>query len=339
MKVRPFVRLGGASSRRGRTLALAAAIVAGAVSPVHAQELRFRQLTPDDGLSSSYVQAIHQDRRGYLWFGTDKGLDRYDGYVIHSYRHRRSDPRSIAEGTIHVLHADAGDTLWVGTNAGLSRYDASRDAFINYAIGSAERAIHDIADEARGGLWIAADDGLYRFDRATGSAALLDGAAGGALRGVPILALHTDRRGQLWIGTQTRGLLVLDPSNGTTRGYVHDARDPRSLPDDDVRSIVEDATGSLWIGTWNGGLARLVPETGEITRYQHDDANPRSLGANRVVSVAPAGKRGLWIGTENFGLDYLDFGGSSFRHYRSDPMNPASLSPIRTGPTPSGVPV
>jgi len=188
---------------------LGAALSLFAVVPARAQELRFRQLTPDAGLSSSYVQSIFQDRTGFLWFGTDKGLDRYDGYVIHSYRHRRSDPHSIADGTIHVLHADPGDTMWVGTNAGLSRYDASQDAFINYTIGSGERTVHGIADESRGGLWIAADDGLYRFDRATGAATLLDGAAGGSLRGVPILALHTDRRGQLWIGTQTRGLVSL----------------------------------------------------------------------------------------------------------------------------------
>jgi len=316
---------GASIARRARAALLGAALAFVAAAPVHAQELRFRQLTPDAGLSSSYVQSIFQDRTGFLWFGTDKGLDRYDGYVMHSYRHRRADPRSIADGTIHVVHADRGDTMWVGTNAGLSRYDANQDAFINYPIAGGERTVHAIADDARGGLWIAADDGLYRFDGATGSATPADGAAGDLLRGVPVLALHTDRRGQLWIGTQTRGLVVLDP-NGTTRRYVHSAQDPRSLPDDDVRSIVEDATGVLWIGTWNGGLARLSPETGEITRYQHDDANPRSLGANRVVSIAPAGKRGLWIGTENFGLDYLDFGGSSFRHYRSDPMNPASLN-------------
>ena len=170
-----------------------------AVAPARAQELRFRQLTPDAGLSSSYVQSIFQDRTGFLWFGTDKGLDRYDGYVIHSYRHRRTDPHSIADGTIHVLHADRGDTMWVGTNAGLSRYDADQDAFINYAIGGGERAVHGIADDARGGLWIAADDGLYRFDRATGSATPPDGAAGArscaACRSSPCTPIGADSSG------------------------------------------------------------------------------------------------------------------------------------------------
>jgi ligand-binding sensor domain-containing protein len=185
---------GASNARRARAALLGAALSLLAAGPARAQELRFRQITPDAGLSSSYIQSIFQDRTGFLWFGSDKGLDRYDGYVIHSYRHRRADPHSIADGTIHVLHADRGDTMWVGTNAGLSRYDADQDAFINYAIGGGERAVHGIADDARGGLWIAADDGLYRFDRATASASPLDGSAGSALRGVPILALHADRR-------------------------------------------------------------------------------------------------------------------------------------------------
>ena len=294
-------------------------------SAAHAQELRFRQLTPDDGLSSSYVQSIFQDARGFLWFGTDKGLDRYDGYSVRGYRHRRTDPRSIADGTINVVRAIGGDTMWVGTNAGLSRYDAGLDAFTNHRIGQPARPVRGIADDGRGGLWIGTDDGLHRFDRKSGTTAPADGAAR-ELAGLNVLALHRDARGRLWIGTQTRGLFVLDPAGSTMRRYAQSAQDPRSLPDDDVRSIVEDATGTLWIGTWNGGLARLNPETGEVVTYRHDAANPRSLAANRVVSIAPAGRRGLWIGTENFGLDYFDFASGDFRHFRSDPMNPASLN-------------
>ena len=290
-----------------------------------AQELRFRQITPDQGLSSSYVQAIFQDARGFLWFGTDKGLDRYDGYAIHSYRPHRGDAHSIADGGIYVVRADAGDTMWVGTNAGLSRYDAATDAFTNFAIGQPAHPARSIADDGRGGLWIGSDDGLHRFDRTRGEITLADGAVS-ELAGLNVLALHRDAGGRLWIGTQTRGLYVLDPSGRSLRHFSHAAQDVRSLPDDDVRSIVEDGAGSLWIGTWNGGLARFDPATSEFTSYRHDAADPRSLAANRVVSVARAGRRGLWIGTENFGLDYLDLASGAIRHFRADPMNPASLN-------------
>ena len=323
---RALRRRGVASVRRAATAALVAMLALLPARSARGQELRFRQLTPDHGLSSSYVQTVHQDQRGFLWFGTDKGLDRYDGYAVRSYRHRRADTTSIADGTINVVRADAGDTMWVGTNAGLSRYDVDRDAFTNYAIGRGARPVRSITDDGRGGLWVGSVDGLYRFDRATGRAAPVDGALGGALDGVQVLVLHRDGRGRLWIGTQTRGLLMFDPSNGALRRYARADGDARTLPDDDVRSLVEDASGNLWIGTWNGGLARLSLSGGDIVTYRHDAADPRSLAANRVVSLAPAGRRGLWIGTENFGLEYFDFAAGSFRHYRSDPMNPASLN-------------
>jgi methyl-accepting chemotaxis protein/ligand-binding sensor domain-containing protein len=291
-----------------------------------AQELRFRQLTPDNGLSSSYVQYIVQDKQGFLWFGTDKGLDRYDGYSVHNYHHRRTDPRSIGDGNILTIHQDRRDTLWVGTNTGLSRYDRERDAFANYALGSASRQVRAIADDSHGTLWLGTDKGLYRFDRATGTATLLDGSVGTTLAGLTIQALTEDSHQRLWIGTETAGLFMLDAAHSTIRNYSHSAQDPHSLPDNDIRSLIEGAEGALWIGTWNGGLVKLNPETGAIATYQHDAADARTIGANRLVRLAAAGQRGLWIGTENVGLDYFDFASESFRHYRSDPMNPQSLN-------------
>ena len=312
--------------RCAATILLAAALAAASGSSARAQELRFRQLTPDDGLSSSYVQVIFQDKRGFLWFGTDKGLDRYDGYAVHNYRHQRADSLSIADGTINGVFGDRGDTMWVGTNVGLSRYDRDRDAFVNYSIGPVARPVRSIADGPPGTLWVGSEEGLYRFDRKSGTASLLDGAAGATLAELRILVLREDKRGRLWIGTQSHGLFVLDPASGALRRYAHSAQDPHSLPDDDVRSIVEDAAGALWIGTWSGGLAKMDPATGAFTTYKHDPADPRSIGANRLVRITPAGQRGLWIGTENVGLDYFDFASGTFRHYRSDPMNPASLN-------------
>ena len=327
MTDRSFVcRHRAAIVRHTVTTLLAAALVARPAVALSAQELRFRQLTPDDGLSSSYVQSIFQDRRGFFWFGTDKGLDRYDGYTVHSYRHQRGDTRSIADGTIYTIAGGMGDTLWVGTNAGLSRYDPDLDAFTNFAVGPTASPVRGIADAGQGALWVGSEAGLFRFDRKTGTATPAQGDAANALAGLKILVLHTDRRGRLWIGTQTRGVFVLDPATSEIRDYAHSAQDPHSLPDDDVRSLVEDPSGAMWIGTWSGGLARLDPATGQATVYRHDPADPRTIGADRVVSIAPAGERGLWIGTENFGLDYLDIASGVFRHHRSDPMNPASLN-------------
>jgi methyl-accepting chemotaxis protein/ligand-binding sensor domain-containing protein len=293
---------------------------------LHAQDLRFRQLTPDDGLSSSYVQVIFQDRKGFLWFGTDKGLDRYDGYSVRNYRHQRGNARSIADGTIGSIHQDRQGVIWVGTSVGLSRYDLDRDAFTNFPIGPGPTAVRAILDDSRGTLWVGTADGLFVFDRTRNAVSRPSGEAGVELASLNVQALLEDSRKQLWVGTETRGMFALDPANGGLTAHRHDAANSSSLPDDDVRSIVEDASGALWIGTWNGGLARMSASTRAVTRYQHAAGDARSIGANRIVRLALAGREGLWIGTENAGMDYLDLATGAFRHHRSDPMNPSSLN-------------
>jgi ligand-binding sensor domain-containing protein len=155
-------------TRLGRTALLIGAIAA-TVGRADAQKLQFRALTPDDGLSSSRVQSIVQDSRGFMWFGTTKGLNRYDGYGFTVYRHRSGDSTSLAGNDALTIYEDAQKTLWIGTPAGLSRYDREHDAFRNYLVAGDTVQVSAIL-EAQGTLWIGSARGLYKFDRATGKA-------------------------------------------------------------------------------------------------------------------------------------------------------------------------
>lgn len=310
----------------GRTIAVLGFLAVGACTPqVGAQSLRFRQLTPDEGLSSSFVRSILQDRQGFLWFGTDKGLDRYDGHTVTNYRQQRSNPNSLAGRTIYDLHEDGNGDLWIGSDAGVSRYDRQKDAFVNYTIGMSARPAVTIQHDDQGTVWIGADDGLYRFDREAGMVRpqVVSAKGGAALAGKYIQVLFQDSRKWLWIGTLDAGLHALDPATGSLKSYVEGAG---SIPDNNVRTLAEDADGNLWVGTWNAGLARLDPKTGTVTRNQHDAGVEGSIGANRIVSVVADGARGLWVGLENAGLDYLDLATGVFSHNRADPKNPHGLN-------------
>src|SRR6476619_1430501 len=115
------------SHSRLRTLAvrigLAVAALAIAASTASAQKLQFRQLTPDQGLSSSLVQSIMQDSRGFVWLGTKKGINRYDGYTFAIYRHRAGDSTSLGDNDALAFYEDSKKSLWIGTSKGLTRYD------------------------------------------------------------------------------------------------------------------------------------------------------------------------------------------------------------------------
>src|SRR5437764_11368325 len=162
----------GASPSRPRSRALVArailtaGMLAAAAPSASAQKLQFRQLTPDHGLSSSLVQAIVQDSRGFVWLGTKKGLNRYDGYAFTVYRHRADDSTSLGDNDATVLYEDSQKTLWVGTSKGLSRYDREHDTFQNFQLVPGDTVAVGAVLEAQGTLYIGTARGLYKFDRA-----------------------------------------------------------------------------------------------------------------------------------------------------------------------------
>jgi methyl-accepting chemotaxis protein/ligand-binding sensor domain-containing protein len=304
-----------------------AVLPAAGVGRAEAQNLQFRHLGPNEGLSGSWVPDIIQDGRGFLWFGTGNGLTRYDGYTFTVYRNNRSNPHSLGENHVNALYEDRQGTLWVGTRAGLTRYDADLDRFTNYmeqeGAARTARQVNAMLDDSRGTFWIGTTSGLYHFDRSTGRESRYE------IPGTPepyVYVLREDSNNRIWIGTQDDGLFEFDPASGRMRNHLPNPADPNSLPDHDIRAIVEDATGTLWLGTYNGGLARMDRQTGRITRYQHNPDDPNSLARNRILRLIQDRERGFWISAENGGLDYFDPATGIFHHNVGDRNNPFGLN-------------
>src|SRR5215208_6360176 len=238
-----------ASSRNQTPLLRAVLLAAGlaaALPSAGAQKLQFRALTPDDGLSSSHVQAILQDSRGFMWLGTSKGLNRYDGYGFTIYRHRIADSTSLGGDDAVTMYEDSAKTLWVGTPAGLSRYVRERDSFDNFAIIPGQSVQVSAILEARGTLWLGTARGLYRFDRATGKAT----PYAQSLTGVDIQSVFEDSGKHLWLGTKGSGARELDPLTGQVKTWKIDPESsdsPTLYQGKDVRQFVEDAEGAIYV--------------------------------------------------------------------------------------------
>lgn len=312
----------------GRTVGGCLLALAAAATNAAAQRLQFRQLTPDDGLSGSWVPSLFHDSYGFMWFGTTKGLNRYDGINVVAYRHRNGDSSSIADNRANAIYEDANRTLWLGTTGGLSRYDRTTESFANRVIGPAADAIGvgAILGDGPDSLWLGTTRGLYRYSIRSGQAAPFSTAASSPVMGSEIRAIHRDRTGMLWLGTATRGVQALDPRTGKVLSWEHDPADPQSLPFNDVRSFVDEDSGAIWIATYGGGIARLDRQRGTLTRFQHRADDSRSIAHNTVISMISDRRRGLWIGTENGGLDHFDPATGRFEHYRVDPNNPSALN-------------
>ena len=299
--------------------------------------LRFGHLTTAEGLSQEDVHVIHQDSLGFLWFGTEDGLNRYDGNALRVLRPTPFDTMSLGGAWVVGLADDGAGGLWVATETeGLDRYDPRRETFEHLARGAATSGSlgsHNLWVMLRardGALWLGArTEGLTRFDPATGVATTFrhDPSDRESLSDDNIQALLEDEDGGIWVGTVQGGLDRFDPRTET---FAHYRRAPERLPHDDVRALMVDGGGTLWIGT-AGGLARYDRATDTFTAFRHDPRDRRSLGSNDVRALLETPDGALWVGTGQ-GLDRLAPASGDVTRYRYDPTDPASLGPgaVRT---------
>jgi ligand-binding sensor domain-containing protein/signal transduction histidine kinase len=307
--------------------------------PDPASTIRFDRVTGEDGLSQNVVLTIAQDRRGFMWFGTEDGLNKYDGYQFTVYKHDPDDPKTLSDNFVSVVYQDRAGVLWIGTRNGLNRLDSSTGTFVRYehdpddsqSIGGAW--IVSLCEDREGALWIGTDDGgLDRFDRESGTFTHYrhDPADPASLSDDGVGAVYEDQKGHLWVGTDA-GLDLLNRETGTFTHFQNRPGDPQSLGGAEVSAITEDQEGHLWIGTEDGGLNRLDHSSGDalaegaFTRYRQADADPQSLAHNRVKAVFADSIGRLWVGTQN-GLDLYDADRDRFIHYQNDPGDPSSLS-------------
>lgn len=266
-------------------------------------DLNFLNISSKEGLSSNVVTVILKDHMEYMWFGTDDGLNKFDGQYFTIYRHKPGDAGSIASNDILDLHEDKLGNLWIGTRSGLVRYDREKDAFQHFKETEATPITSITSDDQ--GVWVANYEGLSLLDVKTGrfSALKLKRAEDQQIVKQAVLQLYRDRNSRIWLGTRT-GLYLYHPKEAVLERFAHLADQPSSLCGNYISAIAEDKQGNLWVGTTEG-LSMLMPNGKEFINYHHANADRSSLSSNIVYTIAsdPDGK--LWIGTEE-GLDILE---------------------------------
>ncbi len=299
-------------------------------------DLVFKHLSIDQGLSQSIVDAILQDRRGFMWFVTEDGLNRFDGYAFEVFKHDAKNPASLTHNEIKCITQDRAGILWVGTFfRGLERFDPATESFAHYQHDPANPSslandiVWTVLEDREGRLWVGTGGGgLDRMDRSTGTFTHYrhDPADAASLSHNDVRTLYEDRSGAIWVGTAGGGLNRLDPATGRFKRWVHDPRDARSLGSNDVRAILEDLSRTLWIGTFGGGLAHLDVRTGILTRFKNDPRDPTSLASDNVTALLLDDTQRLWVGTDGGGLNRYVRERGTFLRYQNSPNAPTSLA-------------
>lgn len=296
------------------------------------QQIVFNHLTVEDGLSQSAVTCIFQDHKGFMWFGTQDGLNRYDGYRFTVFKNKPSDPTSLTNNFIFSIYEDTSQVLYIETQGGtFHQYYPGSESFQVVDRDSVDLTGAKVSTvgasfrERSGVRWtggLGSGTGLKRFDPDTGEETIYkhDPNDPSSLSNDKVYSVYRDRSGNLWVAT-FNGLDRLDESTGKFTHYRNDPSKPVSLPDNWVWPIYEDSKGNLWIGTVKSGLCKFDPNTGTFLNYQHDANDPKSINDNFIFSIYEDRSGLIWVGTNLGGVSYFNPAAQAFEHYKHNPDN------------------
>lgn len=299
------------------------------------QQIKFDRISVEHGLSQSSISSIYQDNKGFLWFGTEDGLNKFDGYEFTVYRHDPEDLSSLSDNSVLSIFEDAEGILWVGTyGRGLNRFDRKQENFIRYqhnlsdSTSLANDSVNAITNDALGNLWIGTWDGLDRYDRELDqfSHYVHDPDDPGSLSNNLVMDMILDEDGILWIGTFGGGLNRYDPSSDSFIHYRYDFINVNRLSSDYILSINQDLNGDLWIGTADGGVNKFDKDKEEFYQFKNDIQSPNSISQNSINTIAVDKFGKIWIGTNGSGVDIFDPQSGQFRNISNDQGDPFSLS-------------
>lgn len=317
--------------------------------PAQKSTIKFKRITMADGLSQSIIFCMMQDSKGFLWFGTQDGLNKYDGYNFVVYKPDPDNPNSLSDNIISDLCEDRSGVIWVAAGTlGLTKFDPRTERYFRYPINPGERGfintgfLNSVCATRSGEIWVGSQGaGLYRII----SMGQLSSANPGVDKnerllhygfspGVPgslshpvIIDIYEDSGGVIWVATPA-GLNKFDHETATFEQFRHLPDDPASLSGDIVTVINEDSSGILWVGT-TSGLNRMDRKTGKFTAYRTRPDDPTSISSNLIYSILEDRSGILWVTTTDKGLNRFHKRSETFTRYQNDPADPFSL-PIDT---------
>jgi ligand-binding sensor domain-containing protein len=316
------------------------------------------------GLSQTKVAQIVQDDQGFMWFGTQYGLDRFDGYKFKVFVHNSKNPKSLSGVFINALFKDREGTIWVGCDQFLNRFDPRTETFSRYQVPS----VYHISQDSAGVLWLSTTSGLYALNISSGKIQryIHDASDSASLSSNDIKSSGEDRTGRFWVASR-EGLDEFDrrtghvklhialrePSlgfaffedrygvfwiyrNSDDKLYVLDRKtdilthysfhDSKGgrSPFTGIAAMLEDRDGVLWLATSGSGLIKFDREHRKFIRYRHDPLDPESLDQDSVISLLRDRAGIVWAGLGGKGATHFETKTLPFKKYRRDFGDPYS---------------
>jgi len=298
--------------------------------------ISFNHLTVEDGLSQSAVTCIFQDDQGFMWFGTQDGLNRFDGYNFKIFKNNPAEPNSLSDNFIWSISGDQKGNLFVETQNGtFQKYNPRSETFtvlkkVSFNLALLSSSHFGALLEEPGIRWIGGqgkETGLIRINIETSDTTIYKHNPDdpSSLSSDRVYSMFRDHADNLWVGT-FNGLDKLNAKTGRFNHYRNDPSDPTTISDNYIWPIYEDSRGYLWVGTYRGGLNRFDPKKEIFTRYANLENDLTSLSDNCVYSIYEDRGGVIWVGTLSGGINYFYPPANVFEHYTTIPGAKNSLS-------------
>ncbi|SMF20225.1 Two component regulator propeller [Alteromonadaceae bacterium Bs31] len=269
-----------------------------ALSDSQAANLSFEHILPGELEKIGYINDIAQDATGFMWFGGDNGLARYDGYQLRIYRFDEGNSRSLSHNYVNALLLDSDGTFWVATQEGLNKYHPESDDFSlirqpNSTVASNSEDVRALLEDSKSNLWLGTLDGLFQYNRQEQSFVryqLLSNPGQAINRAVWTIA--EDQDGAIWVGGM-EGISRFNSTDGSFQHFFNDlVRDGNTYRD--VRHVFCDKQNQIWIAAYGGGIFLYDRLSGNFTPYQHNAENHEK--SRMVWDIHQDSEGNMWIG-------------------------------------------
>lgn len=293
--------------------------------------LYFDKISSQNGLSNNKVNCILQDSRGFVWFGTDDGLNRYDGNNFTIFRNQPGNPFCISGNMIMDLLEDKNGILWIATaDGGLTKYDyrlSPQQQFVQFKHLPADpnsipvNVLNALLEDKEGNLWIASSGGgVMKFEKKSKIFTL--GTLG---RTSTCLDLEFDDQGIIWVGRVGGGIMKINPGNfeATMDERYHNLY--AKLPHPTVTALFADQEKNVWYGSWDKVLYRYNKQTQQVETFQQNQ-NAWSFKNDEIISFRQDKNHNIWMGGRNLGLHVYNKKLDRFYNYQHDPSREGTIA-------------
>jgi signal transduction histidine kinase/ligand-binding sensor domain-containing protein/DNA-binding response OmpR family regulator len=285
--------------------------------------LRVKKISIYQGLSNSIINAIVQDHHGFMWFATEDGLNKYDGYNFTVFKNNPNDLTSISNNFISALYFDqATHQLWISTNNGLNIYDYNKESFRRIQSRPGDRyclnwnVVSSICSSKKDIVWVGTyGGGIGYIEKKTLKFVHVENIQGctNAFLNNKVIGLLEDANENVWIGSQDDGLDLYLVKGKKILHFKAHASNLDSLPSNSINTIFEDREKNIWVGT-PGGLSLYVPAENSFITFEHQPLHVGSLGSDIVKTIMQDHSGTIWIGTQSGGISKIRFTPENIHH-------------------------